>query len=373
MRFLLSKKSRKELFEFIKKDYNVSSLENLALKMKIPFKTLKKYRYAELYLPSSLIPKEFEKLEILQKKEDNWGVVKGGIIGGNKNVKNLKRLWKDERYKKIRSEAGKRAINILWKRYGIKKLTKMIVEGKRKKRENESLILEKKNENYFTNEEIFLDCKGINFTSSDVKKMIKFPNKITPELAEEIGVHLGDGCLSRNRNYFSVKTSKKEEEYMKYLFKLYKNLYNLDLKMMRLPSVVGFEIYSKALCEFKNKVLGLPYGEKVHRIELPKAVLDTRNKEIYYALIRGLFDTDGCICIVKRNNKDYPVIALSIKSEKLILQVSEILKKLGYLPFHNKNSVALNGVVMFNKWAKEIGSSNSKNFDKLNRASSITG
>ena len=143
--------------------------------------------------------------------------------------------------------------------------------------------------------------------------------------------------------------------------------------MMRLPSVVGFEVYSKALCEFKNRVLGLPYGEKIHRIEVPKAVLDTKNKEVYYALIRGLFDTDGCICIVKRNNKDYPIIALGITSEKLILQVSNMLKKLGYISFHNKNSIALNGIVMFKKWAAEIGSNNSKNFDKLNRASSITG
>lgn len=359
----------------MKLKYMSSSLKELSSKMKIPFKTLQQQIYEEKrYIPLKIIPPEIlNKIKILDSKEDNWGQSKGGKIGGKKSAELLIKKFGRENYSKIMQQRGKRVVNTLLKRYGIKELTKMTVEGKRKKRENESMKLEKENEIYFTNEEVYLDCKEIHYSPTDRKRKIIFPNKMSPELAEEIGVHLGDGCLSKSRNYYSVKTNKTEEDYMQYLFKLYKKLYNLDLKIMRLPSVVGFEIYSKALCEFKNEVLYLPYGEKIHRIEVPKAILDTKNKEVYKALIRGLFDTDGCICIIKKNGKDYPMISLCIHSEKLILQVSEMLKKLGYLAFHNKQSITLNGIVMFKKWEKEIGSSNSKNFDKLFRASSITG
>src|SRR3989338_2794915 len=323
MRLLLTKNSRKKLFGFLKKKYKAKNF-----------------------------------------------IILAGKLGGKKSAELLKKKLGKEGYSQLMQQKGKKAINTLLKRYGIKELTKMTVEGKLRKRKNESERLEKENECYFTNEEVSLDLRAVNYTSNDIKKRIIFPNKVTTELAEEIGVHLGDGCLSKNRNYFSVKTNKKEEGYMLYLFQLYKKIYNLDLRLMRLPSVVGFEVYSKALCEFKNKVLGLTYGKKIHKIEVPKAILDSKNKEIYHALIKGLFDTDGCACIVKKNNKNYPVIYIAIKSEKLIKQVGEMLKKLGYLPYsNNKSCIALNGTVMLKKWIKEINSNNPKNIEKLKWAS----
>ena len=373
MRILLSRSSKKRLFNFWKDKYGVKSLNKLSKKINIPPRTLSGWRYEKWYLPEKIIPtKIVSTLSIIDKQPDNWGMIKGGKIGGKRSAEIMKTKLGKRRYSEMMSKRGKRVINTIWKRYGKEKLIQMTVKGKIKKREEESKRMEGENESYFTNEEICLNLKDINYTSNDLKKKIIFPNKITSELAEEIGIHLGDGCLSKNRNYFSVKTNKKEDGYMRYLFQLYKKLYNLDLKLMVLPSVVGFEIYSKALCEFKNKVLGLPYGEKIHRIKVPKSILDTKNKEVYYALLRGLFDTDGCICIVKRNNKDYPIISLCIKSKKLILQVNDILKRLGYIPFHNKQSIVLSGIVMFKKWVREIGSNNPKNIKKLRWANSIT-
>ena len=367
MRILLSKEERLKLLEILKQRHQAKTLKELSIKMNLPFKTIQNWMYTERkYIPEKIIPEDVV-LEIIDKQEDNWGAIKAGKIGGKKSAELLIKKLGKENYSKMMQQRGKKAGNSLFKRYGIKELTKMTVEGKIKKRENESKQLEKESEKYFTNEEIVLDLKEVTYTQNDIKKRIIFPKKMTSELAEEIGVHLGDGCLSKNKNYFSVKTNKTEGEYMEHLFRLYKKIYNLDLKLMTLPSVVGFEVYSKALCEFKNKVIGLPYGEKIHKIEIPRAILDTKNKEIYKALIKGLFDTDGCIHIAKKNNKEYPMITLCIKSEKLILQVSDMLIKLGYIPSHNKQSICLNGTVMFKKWKEEIGSSNSKNFGKLNR------
>jgi len=213
-----------------------------------------------------------------------------------------------------------------------------------------------------------LKTDNVIFSRNDKSKEIRLPERMSLELAEEIGVHLGDGCLSKNKNYFSVKTNKKEEGHVtEFLFPLYKKLYNLNLKLMRLPSVSGFEIYSKAVCEFKNKVLDIPYGEKIHKIEIPHQVLDSRNKEIYRACIRGLFDTDGHLAIIK-SKKNYPTISITIKSEKLIAQVKDMLTKLGFIVYAGKWVININGKFMIEKWRQEIGSNNPKNKLKLRQA-----
>lgn len=122
------------------------------------------------------------------------------------------------------------------------------------------------------------------------------------------------------------------------------------------------------MCEFKNKTLGLPYGEKVERIEIPKAIPDMKNKEIYRACIRGIFNTDGFVHIVK---KGYQIISITIKSRKLIGQLADMLKKIGFIPAVHQWTINLNGPTMVKKWLKEIGSNNSKNINKLERARRI--
>lgn len=371
MRVLISKESRKKLVEALKIKNQVKTLRELSVLMRISFKTLNKWIYGKGYLPQEIIPQElFNQIKIADRKENNWGQVKGGKIGGQKSIRQLIKKLGLPKYKKIQSEAGKKTMNILWNKYGAE-LEKMAAQGRIKKREMQSKKLEEENQSYFSDKPISWNNKNIFQSKKDKFKKIIFPEKMSPELAEEIGIHLGDGCMSFNRNYFSVKTNKKEEQYITgFLFPLYKKLYNLDLKLMRLESVSGFEVYSKALCEFKNKVIGLPYGEKIHKIIVPELILKTKNKKVYSRFIRGLFDTDGCVCIVK---KDYPVISITINSEVLIKKVAEMLKLMGFIPHYNKKSIYLNGKVMLDKWIKEINSSNPVKIKKLNWASSITG
>ena len=46
------------------------------------------------------------------------------------------------------------------------------------------------------------------------------------------------------------------------MFPLYKQLYNVNLKLILKENLAGFEIYSKAINEFKYKVLDIPGGIK---------------------------------------------------------------------------------------------------------------
>ena len=309
-------------------------------------------------------------LEILDKQPDNWGMIKGGKTGINKKIKNLKKLWHNPRFREHRIELGKKAIKNLTENY--KEYKEKSRKTKEKKRIKKILDLENSNRLFFTNREILINSEDIEIKKADREKGLRFPKRMSSDLAEEIGIHLGDGCLSFNRNYFSVKTNKKERDYMtNFIFPLYKKLFNLDLKLMVLESVVGFEICSKGLFEFKNKILKIPHGNKVNKIVVPKAILESKNKEIYTSFIRGLFDTDGCVHMVKSKN-NYPVITFTIKSQRLIQQVKEMLTKLGFIHYTGRYVINLNGKIMLEKWIREINSNNPKNLVKLEQASNST-
>ena len=102
--------------------------------------------------------------------------------------------------------------------------------------------------------------------------------------------------------------------------------------------VYGIALYKKKdilkLLEF-----GVPKGKKVSTVEIPKWVLDSKDK-IIGSFIRGLFDTDGGVCL----SKDYTKYASNFRrnhhiklrlrftsvSSKLIEQTFNCMQKLGF-------------------------------------------
>ena len=224
----------------------------------------------------------------------------------------------------------------------------------------------------FQNKNINLDCSKVNFSISDKKKQIKLPNKITPELAEEIGMHYGDGFLSAKRYDYRLKGNFKDEipYYEDYIRPLFKKLYNLNINLKQFQSTYGFEIYSQALCEFKTKVMKIKSGNKEY-INFPEP-LKVNNVEILTSFLRGLFDTDGSLYFKTRYGyeKYYPTITLSLFSKGLIKEVGEILNMLGFNPNvyiqNSKGIISLNGIGALKKYEKMIGWSTQKNLNKLN-------
>ena len=173
----------------------------------------------------------------------------------------------------------------------------------------------------------------IKLSKADGLKKIKFPKKMTPGLAEEIGIHLGDGFLSDKKYEYRLKGGKDEAEYYDiFINNLYKKLYNLDVRIKEYESTYGFEVYSRAIWQFKVECLGISPGRK-DSIKLPK-ILKINDKNILTAFIRGIFDTDGSVSFSNRYGlgKYYPTISISLKSEKLMLEIVEILTMLGFEP-----------------------------------------
>ncbi len=154
---------------------------------------------------------------------------------------------------------------------------------------------------------------------------------MTPALAEEIGMHLGDGFLSDKKYEYRLKGSKIDERefYDNFVRTLYKTVYNADVQIREYSDSYGFEFYSKALWTFKRNVVGIPTGNK-RGIRVPD-VLKVNNQEILAAFLRGYFDTDGSISFLPKNGRpaSYPNINVTSASKLLIEDTAEILSMLG--------------------------------------------
>ncbi len=80
MRILLDKQSKIKLLDYLKKRYNAKNIKELSVKLHKPYYTIKKWFYKEnRYIDEIIIPTNL-KLNMIDKKADNWGKIKGGKI-----------------------------------------------------------------------------------------------------------------------------------------------------------------------------------------------------------------------------------------------------------------------------------------------------
>jgi len=219
---------------------------------------------------------------------------------------------------------------------------------------------------------ILLDSSELNYSSSDKNKAIKFPDKLSPLLAEEIGMNYGDGFLSSKKYEYRLKGNKNNEReyYDNYIKKLFKRLYNLNLNIKEYETTYGFELYSKAFWEFKTKILGIKAGKKT-KLKVPDFIKNG-NQMIITSFIKGLFDTDGSVSFLNKYNKGnyYPLISLASVSKELIDDVYFMLGKLSLNPkkycFKNKTwQIQLAGYERFKRYNELVGWSNQKNLNKI--------
>lgn len=213
--------------------------------------------------------------------------------------------------------------------------------------------------------------------------VFKFP-AFSPELAEEVGWHIGDGSM----NFYNNKGKKKgiyqlrghikddRDHYIKRIKPIFKRLYDIDISLREMPStkVFGFQIWNDDLIKFKQS-LGLKIGPKLGMI-IPEKFL--KNKELTIAVIRGIFDTDGCVYLQKKNNKLYPRIEIKTICLKLAEQLRDLFIKLGlrstmyeeyHAPIGNKKpcyAVVIRGEEMLNNFMDIIKPANLKHIAKYN-------
>ena len=207
---------------------------------------------------------------------------------------------------------------------------------------------------------------------------------ISSELAEETGWHIGDGSMNfykhdgKQKGIYQLRGHIEDDKphYLERIKPLFKQIYDLDISLREMPStrVFGFQIWNSELVKFKQN-LGLPLGKKWD-ISIPSVFL--QSNELKSAVIRGIFDTDGCVYLNK-NRKLYPHLHISTICPTLSKQLSDLLNGLGirttvYTELFNKDfnrqkayRLTIRGEEMLHKFMKIIQPKNPKHIAKYQK------
>ena len=131
--------------------------------------------------------------------------------------------------------------------------------------------------------------------------------------------------------------------------------------------------------KFFQEKLGFTPGSKTYTVRVPKAIRNAKNPDIWAAFVRGYVDCDGNFYCMKRNEINYapirrilhmyPKISVGSVSKQMILDISELLKKLGikhsvheHEPknprFSTNWTISVRGNKRVNRWMKIIGFNN---------------
>lgn len=249
MRVVFTEDSRKTFFDSVKSKsggYNVAGemvgISGKTLKDWRGGKTLPKYEIVEML--SSLYKIEIP--NIVESREEWWS----GRVNGSKAAKARAVLYGSPGTCKGRIKGG-------------------VISQKRRR----------ENPDYYKN----LGCI--------VRNKFKIPVK-SPDLAEFIGIVLGDGSLSKKQCHISLHISD-DKEYSEYVKKLINKLFDFEPSVLLIEksSVRVVLISGVGFTEILER-FGLRMGNKVKsQIDIPGWI--KRDSNFYIACMRGLFDTDG--------------------------------------------------------------------------------
>ena len=233
-----------------------------------------------------------------------------------------------------------------------------------------------------------LDLSKVSFSCNDIRRKIILPTKMTNQLAEDIGIMIGDGCLSiykdkKRVNYdISCIGNLYDEKsyYESYIKNLKLCLFNLKFGLIesKRDSTCILRAHSKGIIEFYSKSIGLPIGKK-DRIGIPSIIFSKRSFLI--SCIRGIGDSDFSLTFKRKDSEIpyYPVIKIISKSRNLIGDLNCGLKCLGFKPtvsydvctfdkrtknHYISHSLDLNGKKQVERWMELIKFNNTKNLIK---------
>ncbi|MBD3259035.1 hypothetical protein GF371_00210 [Candidatus Woesearchaeota archaeon] len=201
--------------------------------------------------------------------------------------------------------------------------------------------------------------------------------KLNPEVAELIGMHVGDGTLYKTKTsiVWELRGGLDEKEYYcnhvkKMLESLFKNVeFKPKFRSGGKQGCFGIQTSKKEISRFFINYGFLP-GSKTHSVRIPDYIKKA-NREIQSAFIRGLFDTDGYLRFERiNNNKDHTYPKIEFGSASILLRddLLALLTELGYRPYKwgkkDYYKLCLAGVDNLEKFMNEITPRNVKHLNK---------
>jgi DNA-binding transcriptional regulator WhiA len=205
--------------------------------------------------------------------------------------------------------------------------------------------------------------------------------KINANLAEFVGILLGDGSIGeykskvngKTKTQYRVKITGDAQEDLPYftevLTPLIQGIFRKEplLRFKKNERVIELLLFGFKISNDLLK-LGLVKAPKKDRCVIPDFI--ERNSLQKYFL-RGFFDTDGSVVFDKQhtNRHYYPRLEMKIDRSPMRKQIIELLKKLKFNPrvCPQKGDVwrvQLNGKAQFKRWSSEIVFKNPKHLTK---------
>ncbi len=193
---------------------------------------------------------------------------------------------------------------------------------------------------------------------------MKIPSK-SCELAEFIGILLGDGCVNKD-GFINVTTD--DEFYAKnHVLKLFNDLFGIGHFYRHPKGFFRVQTKSKPMMNFLI-YLGLEYGNKLtNGVSIPDWIL--KNNDFLRYCLRGFFDSDGSIFKHYKWSSIY--FEFKCKSKSIIISLYAGLKLLGF------ELTKLEGDRFYikqrhnRKFINEIGFSHPKHLNRLVKFQSL--
>lgn len=213
-----------------------------------------------------------------------------------------------------------------------------------------------------------LNPNDFSFEIIQLYDKVKIPEKYTPELAEFLGIMLGDGCVYRVNSQITISCGEIDRPYiLEYIPDLVEKLFSKKVSFRKMTEGgLDCRFASREVCCYLSNEFDFksPRGE----CEIPPKFF--MNNNLLRACIRGLFDTDGGL---HRHHKNSAQLSFTNKSRNLIKSLALALEKLGYNPRITINHKRRNILTLYlfsydvKKYFEEIGSSNLKNQIKFEK------
>lgn len=219
---------------------------------------------------------------------------------------------------------------------------------------------------------------GINSYQNNKDKSVSIftQNAITEpardeQLAEFIGILIGDGCLTKYQVAIASNTTA-DHEYIQFIASLICDLFDItpSFSVKEAENCTSTFVSSIKLVRFLHEQ-GVIIGHKLRQnLDIPTWILEN---ELYaIACLRGIFDTDGGIFLERHNINGklycYPRLSFVSMSYQLRLSIDEVLTNLDFSSkIRNNRSVNLEKRSDINRYFELIGSSNPKHLNRWDK------
>lgn len=201
---------------------------------------------------------------------------------------------------------------------------------------------------------------------------------LTKEVAEISGIFAADGCLQNKYTCMWGNINEDKEYYDKVVRPLFSKVFKkkINAHEKKSNSVYGFYLCNKKAVRFFRNI-GFSKN-KTYNLHMPKMILDSKDRKILTAFIRGFADCDGYISFMKRKGKyrlfkkkfhTYPRIDIRSASKDMIADLAYLLKELGIdytnwvekrkkLSEKDMHRISIRGKSRVEKWMNKIGFNN---------------